>query len=388
MKITYKGKMIFIKIILIINVILITFISCTINNKNKVNKIAILKDSSLQDKNIMLYLNKYKSFQLQDFYNLDTIKFESKDSLFFTEQTPFALLSNGCYIIASSYPEPFIGLYSKSGSFIKKISRYGNGPGEYQNAGYIDVKNDTIYLFDRERQRVLKYDSSGGYVNSLNITTLPSSSFKISPSKNDFIFYHLLTYPNGPIFSIIDSNGRIIGSFGKSQKINSVSAYYLIQGITLNEKGFIFIIQPQEYGYLIYNIDGKLLKKIDRDIPSYFHSLSPSQVNDINILNRKKVKQLYFTHSRIRDIFYMGNDILLIQIENPMKNKNFPLFLEFWRIDGLFLGVLKSNIKVANAKDGILYFWYQSTEKDKNGFYPNPYIIKCDFFETINKEEY
>jgi hypothetical protein len=127
----------------------------------------IVRLSSISDK------IEYIPLEMKDDVIIGSIdKIEVKDSLFY-------ILDKKAQII---------WCFDCAGKYKFKISRRGQGPGEYVKIYdfNIDHKNNSILILDRDIRKILYYDMNGKYINDLRLEVSPS---KFSLLENKMLFY-------------------------------------------------------------------------------------------------------------------------------------------------------------------------------------------------------
>ncbi len=63
--------------------------------------------------------------------------------------------------------------YDKRGKFVKYIGRIGQGPGEYVSPSKLYVGNKKLYVYDQKTRRIHIYKEMGSYLRSMNIQHYP-----------------------------------------------------------------------------------------------------------------------------------------------------------------------------------------------------------------------
>ncbi len=121
----------------------------------------------INKENKPINLNLLKNVKYTDFYeNLDSIK------LIPLETTDISLIGNisRIFIVNDTI---FIADYSKTktifafnlqGSFLYKINKLGNGPGEYQNINMVQIDDQYIMILDWFSWKLIKYDHTGNLI--------------------------------------------------------------------------------------------------------------------------------------------------------------------------------------------------------------------------------
>ncbi|MFC1529091.1 6-bladed beta-propeller [Gemmatimonadota bacterium] len=74
--------------------------------------------------------------------------------------------SNGHYYVNDAGNNR-IAIYDDGGYYISEINRVGDGPGEYRNIHQVAEVNNTIMLVDGNTRKLLFYDYSGIYLNTI-----------------------------------------------------------------------------------------------------------------------------------------------------------------------------------------------------------------------------
>ncbi len=344
-------------------------------------KAIITKNKPFYEK-LNTYLNSTDSLDLS--YG-DTINFESKQDIYFMSETPFIVTPDRKYVICGAYPSKFVAIFSKNGELIKKLGKEGEGPGEYKSSDFVDLKGDTIYIYDGSLRKVILYSLDGHYIGQYQVMTggVFPNDFKISRERDIAIFYNLFALNEDYIISLasFDRNTHSlheIGRFGKMSEVSRVSSYFAIRGLAIIENGYISALDPQRFGFHLFRPDGTEMASFFPNPPRFFKPLK--SIRKGNLRNQKKMTALYFKHSRCYSIHYLGRGIIGILVECPMKkaDKRIPFYYSLWRVDGKYLGALKVRERIIKGESGKLYYWIEEIEKsEKNaeGFYKNPPLV-------------
>ena len=126
--------------------------TCTVTEKDGV-KIYKNKNISTDEK---LDFNPVKKF---------TINNDSTDEGYFT-YSDFDLtdVDNQGNIFIADWGRPKIYKYNKDGKFVKTFVKKGKGPGEASNFLFMCIKNDTIYISDKENFSVSMFNTNGDFL--------------------------------------------------------------------------------------------------------------------------------------------------------------------------------------------------------------------------------
>jgi len=375
-------------------------------NRYKLNKGNYEKGQSVAGKlntNVMLLRREFKVDSYKVFYKKfqkyldsmsqldtsmgDTILFEAKEDCYFSPiNKTVNRLSNGNYVICEGYPSKFVAIFSNKGKFIKKLGATGNGPGEYTNPEFVDIKNDTIYCMDSGK-KIIRYSPEHGFIDEYRYRCSANfcSYFKVSPINNKMILYNVFQNLSPHMIRLLrmdrlNKSMLMIGNYGKMEDVSVVSRTFVIHGLEVSNNGYIFALDPQRFGYTVFDPDGKELASFyNRE----FKKLKLlKNISKLDMRNEQKYLNLFFSHSRCRFINYLGKGILGISVENPMKksDKIIPFYYTFWRVDGKYLGYLKCPHRIVDGYNGTLYYWIEELPKLENGMYGNPMLVSVKIF--------
>lgn len=124
--------------------------------------------------------------------NIDSLELDlqtaygSNDSIFLKGYiSDFAVDDKGRVIIAATVPGQIeIYVFSPDGEYLKTISRYGRGPGEFESISSIEIVQDRLYVFDPRLQKYAVFSTD-------DFTLMYDESIQKSLSQNDE-YYHLM----------------------------------------------------------------------------------------------------------------------------------------------------------------------------------------------------
>ena len=332
---------------------------------------------------LKIYLHNTDSLDVD---HADTVFFESEQDCYFSPHTDVNILSNGDYIISENYPAPFVAEFSRTGEFIRKIGRCGNGPGEYQDPTFVDIKDDTIYCYDIGK-KVIRYWKDGRVIDEYKTEgrSFFCKDFSVLPYSGEIVFYNIFQNLKPNIFSIlrINHNKKILsltGEYGTMGRPNIVSRGFLVRGLETSREGYVFAVEPQKYGFYVFDDRGAF--------QAFFtdHKFKPlfklEKISKIDMTNEREQSDLFWSHSRFRYIHYLGKGIIGITVENPKKkrDKTIPFYYTFWRADGEYLGCLKCPHRIVSGSGGTLYFWNEELTRLENGMYGNPQLVAVKVF--------
>ena len=110
---------------------------------------------------------------------LGVAKVPGNDSLHFNLPTDIAVGEDGCFYVSDGYGNSRVVKFSSTGKYIKAWGTYGSKPGEFIIPHGIAIdRNNTIYVADRQNNRVQLFDTSGKFLkelkNDARVEQLPS----------------------------------------------------------------------------------------------------------------------------------------------------------------------------------------------------------------------
>jgi hypothetical protein len=140
------------------------------------------KISTSNEKEIIVKTIKWKmqkDFEIKDIVkDIQYVKLEDNVESFFSNIDKLIIKNNKIYLLDITGPTTLF-VFNINGEFLHKIGKQGQGPGEYSHSLInFDVNNDTVFLYDYAKRKMMTYDGNGNYIRSIN------SSF----SFNDFCF--------------------------------------------------------------------------------------------------------------------------------------------------------------------------------------------------------
>ncbi len=119
-------------------------------------------------------------------------------------------------VLDFSYQE--IRLFDRSGTFVTTVGRQGEGPGEFVQAGQLQLAdNDTLYVYDNSRIMFLVYkkrkDNTYQFHRNFVLSKYSSDHFCITQNRL-FVYGTFYTFTQGgPLFLEFDLQGTIVWDF-------------------------------------------------------------------------------------------------------------------------------------------------------------------------------
>ena len=178
---------------------------------------------------------------------LGVAKVPGNDSLHFNLPTDIAVGDDGSFYVSDGYGNSRVVKFSPIGKYIKAWGTYGNKPGEFiiPHGIAIDQRN-TIYVADRQNNRVQLFDTSGNFLrelkNDVEVEQLPS----IAIDKANHLF--AIDYDpskgldgevNGSTIFEYDSSQHAKNHFGTAGSVDRTTCWF--HDIALDRTGNIFV---------------------------------------------------------------------------------------------------------------------------------------------------
>jgi len=268
------------------------------------------------------------------FKNVRTIILETSDECVIGRLTDIQVFDGFIFILDSSSAKSLF-VFNTDGKFIRKIGRFGQGPGDY-NSIYdfsLDTENRIIFLCDN-RNRIHKYYFDGTYIHTIKIQEPDSEAYRIQ-FYGGRLYLSQLWWKKAKddlLLLEIDANdGKILSrllpvkynkGWNEDYSIN-YSRFFMSR---LNNPprysevfmDYIFTIYNEAYPFI--ELKSNFLTT-ETDIESFRGTDGIRRVNAENLLNSSK---LYHVHSFIENdnfiLFRIGRSQLVVLIEKKTGN--------------------------------------------------------------------
>ncbi len=140
-------------------------------------------------------------------------KLESNIDCFVQQVNKYSITDK--YLLIYDRIQDLIFLYNREGKFLRKISRVGNGPGEYNRPNDVRISSCEKFILIHNQKQVNRYDFEGKLLGS---TPLPSWAIMVDTYKDGLIgmypsFYSKLM--DNYTLVTFDWQGNITGQYGK-----------------------------------------------------------------------------------------------------------------------------------------------------------------------------
>ena len=177
---------------------------------------------------------------------LGVAKVPGNDSIHFNLPTDIAVADDGSFYVSDGYGNSRVVKFSSTGKYIKAWGTYGNKPGEFMIPHGIAInQKNTLYVADRQNNRVQLFDTSGNFLkelkNDVQVEQLPS----IAIDKADHLFAidydptkKMDSTVNGSTIFEFDSS-HASNHFGATGSANRTSCWF--HDIAIDSKGNIYV---------------------------------------------------------------------------------------------------------------------------------------------------
>ena len=188
-------------------------------------------------------------------------------------------------IYVLDYKEAHIKVFDNNGEYIKTIGKKGQGPGELEMPVGMFISNkDELIIEDAGSQRITFYSLEGKFIKNLSTAKLMVGRTHID-SRGNFIGLTIEREEENPRYELkkYGSNLKYLCSLGSSplpsRQVYEIFLSLITYDVTLDDN--IIVGYPEEYNLKIFNPEGKLIKRIEKEY-------SPVEISKEEIEERKK----------------------------------------------------------------------------------------------------
>ncbi len=198
--------------------------------------------------------------------------------------------NNNIYVLDSR--EVNIKVFDDQGKFLRSFGRKGEGPGELDGPGYLNIfRRNEIAVKEVGNRRITFYDLDGEYKRSLSTARFSSGDMQIDSKGN--IFLIVVAFRDGQRrreLQKFDSNLKYIKTFDymDSPMEREVAFFKAAPSFAILKGDLIAYGSPEkDYEIKIYNNEGILIKRILRE---FSHDKIPQK--EIEFANKGVSKKL------------------------------------------------------------------------------------------------
>jgi hypothetical protein len=180
-----------------------------------------------------------------------------------------AIDAEGRLLIADGVQSLGVFIFSRDGKFIKELARRGQGPGEYQSPGSVEIGRDgNIWVADPMENRISIYDRKWQFLRA--ILGKPRIPYFLHLGPHDEIFmFRSQANPLRPNTSDTvfryDSEGNKIFSFAPfPEEALKVKFWSGTDGLDIDKGGFLYEMNPLFYRIRKFAPDGTFITSFTR----------------------------------------------------------------------------------------------------------------------------
>ncbi|WP_323758555.1 6-bladed beta-propeller [Roseivirga sp.] len=251
------------------------------------------------------------------------------DNLFF---------NNDDLVIADSKIAKSVFKFKSDGTFLSKIGRYGQGPGEYLSPTNVSVDNEEIYIHSEFQGRIFVYAQDGSFKKDYRIPFL----FDDFHHQGDDFLFNTFNRINGHIPTI--ANYMIVATSDQSLQIKNTGFYF----------------DPELYMKLRTGYDNRLVRSGD---DFFFIQPFTSDIHQID-LEASKITELI--HLDLGDKWLKKEALTEILKRNPINIRSQIMEKGMAVIEELLVGDKYFMIKIL-YKNRLLKFFISRTTGEVTG---------------------
>ncbi|HAC21184.1 MAG TPA: hypothetical protein DCF91_03665 [Porphyromonadaceae bacterium] len=272
--------------------------------------------------------------EIVDPSDVQYIKLETTDGGLLSQCLKIKVAENNVYL-ADGFLTRYIYQFDRSGKFINKIGKIGQGPGEHKHISDFTVDNDSLYATMTERDQTYVYDKKGNYIRKIGKTKIDCSIEKIADKLifirrsmcqyNDFFSFFLLNQSGDSIYcqvpqlvsELINNDKR--GFYYQSTPITQTKDHILLFEALENR---LYEISENQY-QLRYKLEmGKYSMPL-----AYVYNINRSKGESID--QYFKIQGLLETRSDILFLIGYGGDFTIDYIACYNKDNG---DVKFWKM--------------------------------------------------------
>lgn len=191
-----------------------------------------------------------------------------REKYMFSEIRSIAVDENERIYVADS-KEAHIKIFDKNGVYVKTIGKKGQGPGEIGRPRNIYITcQQQIMVVDSSNSRLTYYSLDGEFIKDISIAETRLMTTKID-SQGNIIGIDAVRDEKNPRYELkkFDPDLNYLYSFGSSPlpDIRSFDPFMPVLRWDLNAKDQIICGYPKTYEMEIFDNEGKLIKRIEKD---------------------------------------------------------------------------------------------------------------------------
>ena len=264
----------------------------------------------------------------------------------------------------------FLGMFDKTGHFVRQYGSVGGGPDEYQGIQYVFIQGESVYVYSGWDSALYKFNMATG--TGMGKLRFPILAHQISPISENELLVYVSNNPTDTHYNVYktDYHGNILNVYFPfdPKKSNAVTT---LTGFLHGRSESIYFSQPfdhQIYSYIPAEDQFK--------VQYAFDFVSSEMLKDRENFNFFVQTDFLYNPDRkgrlLRELFYKNNNYILLSIQfdtqviyavQNLKNQEISMFSK--KVNSKFLKMLDKPVLLTENDD--LYFPL-SPEKTAQGF--------------------
>lgn len=269
-------------------------------------------------------------------------------------------------IYVLDWKEAHVLVFDRNGRHLRTIGRRGQGPGEFQRPMDISIFGNQIVVHDLERCLSF-FTLDGKFIRSITSVDILGIWDVYCDSKGNIICHLSIFDPKNPkfLFRKYRTDMNLVCQFAESPRPGYSPPYDIfapLPSMTIDQEDNIVFGYPEDYTIQVFNPEGKLIKKIEREYQPV--GLSNEDKKEMKEENPGIVKIEYPKHKpAFRSFFADDEGRLYVGTWEKAGRKDIYIY-DIFDNEGRYLARIPIKKKPLVGKKGKLY----AIEEDEDGF--------------------
>ena len=263
--------------------------------------------------------------------------------------------------------EMHVKVFDENGKFLRVFGKEGQGPGEFGRIRNIQItaKNELMINDSRDR-RILYFSFEGKFIRSKDTGKIRALELYCDSNENYYIATAVAVPPNFRYeLRKYDSDINLIATIAKTSEWDRTKPFYpfiLRFYYQFMDDNYLIYGYPESYQLQIFNLEGKVIKKITREYDPVPISEEDREKWRKNIRSGEKVK-----FPRYHSAFYYfkiddKGRIFVQTWEKPDSGEKYSS--DVFDSEGRYIAKIPLNSKPLTLKKGKMY----TIEEDEEGY--------------------
>ncbi len=202
-------------------------------------------------------------------------------------------------IFILSAKDAAVFVYDRSGKFIRKFGRRGQGPGELLTPAAISIRADRVMISDLAR-KISFFDRQGNFLKSFSIGQYSLLGTSLDSSGNT---YGLEAGMTGDIPAVkllkFDQEMKLKGELARyliPEPQKGLDPFMVLPSFQIGPEDTVIFSHPEDYMFEYYDADGKLIRRVKK-------AFKPVRITDEE---KNEMKQKLPSHQGSRFTYHPG----------------------------------------------------------------------------------